>query len=98
MTTTYDGDLITYAIDGDQWWSAKAMAAIKALAATGEPFTVYAITQDPYGVDEPPHANYFGSIVSLAKAQGLIKIAGYLPSPRPTRKGGVCRAWIGTAA
>lgn len=98
MSADLQPDLLSYATDGDSWWSAKAMAAIKALAATGEPFTVYAITQDPYGVDEPPHGNYFGSIVALAKSQGLIKIAGYLPSPRPSRNGGVCRAWIGAAA
>ena len=99
--TAYDGDLLTVAPiaeQGDPWWTSKAMAAIQALASLGEPFTVYAITQDPYGVDEPPNANYFGSITAAAKAAGIIKVAGYLPSPRPSRKGGVCRSWVGVAA
>ena len=97
----YDGNLLTVAPiakQGDPWWTSKAMAAIQALASLGEPFTVYAITQDPYGVDEPPNANYFGSITAAAKAAGIIKVAGYLPSPRPSRKGGVCRSWVGAAA
>ena len=97
----YDGNLLTVApiaAAGDSWWASKAMTAVKALAATGREFTVYEITLDPYSVDEPPHRNYWGSLTAAAKAAGLIRIAGYLPFPRPSRNGGCCRSWIGVGA
>ncbi len=94
---TYDGDLLTVAsiaAKGDAWWASDAMAALKVLARLGREFTVYEITLDPFKVAEPPNPNYWGSLTAAAKTAGLIRVAGYLPSPRPSRNGGVCRSWI----
>jgi len=88
-------DVAPLAAEGDAWWTSQAMAAVKVLAATGREFTVYDITLEPFRVAEPPHANYWGSLTAAAKAAGLIRVAGYLPSPRPSRNGGVCRSWVG---
>jgi len=93
-----DGDLLTVAsiaAQGDAVWASKALSALKVLARLGREFTVYEVTLDPFKVAEPPNPNYWGSLTAAAKAAGLIRVAGYLPSPRPSRNGGVCRSWIG---
>lgn len=90
--------LVEVAPTGDPFWTSTALSAIRALAATGRPFTVYEAACDPYGVTEPPHENYWGSLASLAKHLGIIKAVGWVPSPRPSRNGGICRLWIGATA
>lgn len=79
----------------DRWWLDCARRALETLAAEGREFTAYDLTQ--MGVPDPDHSSRFGSLFAAAKAEGLIVPVGYLPSPRPTRSGGVCRSWVGVS-
>lgn len=74
-------------------WNADAMDALQRVAAEGQPFTAYSLTQA--GLREPPNANMWGQLFREAKRLHIIKPTwpAYVPSPRPTRKGGVCAQW-----
>lgn len=77
----------------DPWWEAGAMKAIETLASTGRLFTAADLTD--LGVDDPDHPCRWGSVFAKAKQLGLIKKAGYGPSRRAGRSGGVCARWVG---
>lgn len=78
----------------DEWWRLTAIQAVEDLAASGRPFEAYDVTE--LGVVDPPHANCWGGLFHTARAKGLIEVAGYAQSRRPSRSGGLCRLWIGT--
>ena len=80
----------------DPWTWHPAMAALKQLAATGETFESYDLS-DQFGVylDSPYR---YGALFSSAARSGLIEHVGYTVSRRPTRSGGITRTWRGTAA
>lgn len=96
----YDGNLLTVAPiaeQGDPWWTSKAMAAVKQLASLGEPFTVCDITQDPYSVEEPPHANYWGSLAAKARAELNLHEVGRRRSARKASNGRKVALWQAAA-
>lgn len=78
-------------------WQADAMNTLVEVAAKGEPFTAYSLTQA--GLREPPHKNQWGTLFREAARLGYIRRAwpNYIPSPRPARKGGVCAQWKAAA-
>lgn len=86
------GDALTNA---DSWWRDCAWRALEHLAATGRPFTAYDVTE--LGVPDPDHGNRWGGLFQAACKAGLIEPVGYAESRRPSRAGGVCRVWKGTA-
>lgn len=81
------------AVFDDLDWMSDAHNVLVEVAAKGQPFTAYALTQA--GLREPPHTNCWGALFRAAARLGHIKRAWphYVPSPRPTRKGGVCSHW-----
>jgi len=74
-------------------WMSDAHNVLVEVAAKGQPFTAYSLTQA--GLREPPHSNMWGKLFRDAATAGHIKRAwpNYVPSPRPARKGGVCAQW-----
>lgn len=74
-------------------WHSDAMAALQRVAAEGGPFTAYSLTQA--GLREPPDSHMWGRLFREAKRLRMIRPTWppYVPSPRPTRKGGVCAQW-----
>lgn len=84
------------AIDGrDPWWWDGAMRAVKHLAATGEPFDAWDVTE--LGVPDPDHPARWGALFTTARRAGLIVAVGYRESRRPSRAHGVCRVWRGAS-
>lgn len=78
----------------DEWWKSTAMQAVEDLAATGRPFEAYDVTE--LGVVDPPCSSHWGSLFHRAHSRGLIEIAGYGQSRRPSRAHGLTRLWVGT--
>lgn len=80
----------------DEWWEDGALRALRALAATGEPFTAPDVLDR--GVAEPDHPCRWGSLIAKAKQLGIIVKVGYGISRRTGRNGGVCAIWRGVPA
>jgi len=78
-------------------WMSDAHNVLVEVAAKGEPFTAYSLTQA--GLREPPHPGQWGTLFREAARLGYIRRAwpNYIPSPRPARKGGVCAQWKAAA-
>jgi hypothetical protein len=72
-------------------WMADAMAALTVAAKTGRKFTAWTLTEA--GLRQPPSSAMWGSLFREANRLKLIAHRGYVPSPRPARKGGVCAQW-----
>lgn len=78
-------------------WNADAMEALQKVAAEGHSFTAYSLSQA--GLREPPTSAMWGMLFREAKRLRIIRPTWppYVPSPRPTRKGGVCAQWKAAA-
>ncbi len=87
-------DPVVAELPSDGWW--EAGASIETLAKTGRTFTAADLTD--LGVAAPDHPCRWGSVMAKAKAQGLIVKAGYGPSRRGGRNGGVCAIWTGATS
>lgn len=79
--------------NADDWWQSVAMRALRWLAATGQPFEAYDVTE--LGVPDPDHPNRWGALFRAAHTAGLIEHHGYTASRRPGRSGGLTRTWVG---
>lgn len=79
--------------ESDPWWHSTAYRALEHLAALGEPFDAYSLTE--LGVTDPDHPARWGAVFLTAHLAGLIEPTGYRPSRRPSRAGGVCAVWVG---
>jgi hypothetical protein len=78
---------------GDDWWRAGALAGNDVLAASGNPFT----SEQLVGLVGPPQGsqNQLGSVFLTASRAGVIVSIGAVRSPRPGRKAGLVRQWVG---
>lgn len=72
-------------------WMSDAMEALTEAAQTGKKFTAYTLTEA--GLRQPPSSAMWGSLFREANRLKLIVHRGYVPSPRPGRRGGVCSQW-----
>lgn len=79
----------------DPWWRDGAERAVRALAATGQPFQLSQIRDEPYSVPEPHHPNAYGALARAMSTLGVITCVGYAPSDVPSRRGSVVRVWQG---
>lgn len=91
-------------------WSTACHHAIRALAATGRPFTAEDVralalldwhqpgqqTLDGHTIGERPSHNILPAAMRLAAHEGHIRKVGYRPATRRARRGGLLRIWTGT--
>ena len=78
-------------------WTDDAMNVLVEVAAKGQPFTAYALTEA--GLRNPPSPSMWGTLFRQAAHEGAIRPAKtpYVRSPRPGRNGGVCAQWRAAA-
>lgn len=88
-------DLEQNHLDSPEEWREIASAVMDYLAADGQPFDAMHLTE--LGVPEPHHPGQWGALFRTYSGRGLIEALGFEYSRRPTRSGGVCRTWVGTA-
>ncbi|MFJ4286447.1 hypothetical protein ACIPY0_12450 [Paenarthrobacter nicotinovorans] len=81
----------------DTNWTDDAMNVLVEVAAKGEPFTAYALTQA--GLRNPPSSGMWGNLFHQAAEAGYIRPAKvpFVRSQRPGRHGGVCAQWRAAA-
>lgn len=84
------------AVLDDLDWSADAHDALLKVAAEGEPFDAYALTERAE-LRDPPSPAMWGKLFRDANDAGLIRAVGYHRSRRPGRSGGACRVWQAAA-
>lgn len=78
----------------DHGWDQDAMAALEAEAATGLPFeSIHLETHQ--GLRGPESPAQWGHLFRRAGRLGIITLAGYGISARPSRSGGITRLWVG---
>lgn len=77
---------------GDRWWWSCARTALRAAADSGRPFEAYDLER-VYHCPPPSTPSAWGALLRDGKQAGLIEEAGFAPSSRPTRAGGVTRIW-----
>lgn len=77
----------------DSWWRSTAMQALEYLAATGNVFDAYSLTE--LGVPDPPSMASLGALFYAARQAGLIHKVGYAPSRRPATRGSAAAQWVG---
>lgn len=77
-------------------WAATCDAAIRTLAARGEPFQAADLIAEGL-VTEPDHSSQWGPRFGKAARDGVIRLHGYVPSKRATVHKSICKQWIGTA-
>jgi len=80
----------------DLTWDDDAREALAKVAAAGQPFDAYDLTEKA-DLRNPPHPNKWGPVFRNAYKDGLIKPIGYHQSRRPGRSGGACRVWRAAA-
>lgn len=78
----------------DAWWASTAMAAVRAMAATGREFQAFDLVET-FGLVDPDHPNRWGALLSRAAREGVIVAVGAAPSRRPATAGSLCRTWRG---
>lgn len=78
----------------DDWWTAVALQAVRAMAATGRIFQCYDLVE-VYAIPEPDHPNRWGALLTRAARKGLIVAVGAAPSRRPKTAGSLTRTWRG---
>lgn len=76
-------------------WRQSAVRAIADLARRDTAFEAYDLIR--HGVTEPDHPSCWGAVFNLCARQGLIGLAGYGASSRPTTKSSAVRFWRGVA-
>jgi hypothetical protein len=77
-------------------WMAAGLELIEMVTAEGEEFTSFTLTER--GLPDPPKPCQWGALFSQAQRLSLIEAVGYQVSRRPSRGGGACRVWRGTAS
>lgn len=77
----------------DNGWKAKALAAIRELAATGQPFTADDVRHRVNDDAVSPQA--WGAAVAGASRKGIIKRVAFVQSDRPERHGSFVAQWVG---
>lgn len=75
-------------------WRRQACELIAKLAAEQVVFEAYDLIRA--GLPEPDHHSRWGAVFNICARNGLIEIAGYGPSARPTTKSSAVRFWRGT--
>jgi hypothetical protein len=85
--------VLTHCPPGDAWRVA-AVRAIADHAASGVPFEAYDLATH---IGEPDHPSRWGAVFQLCAKAGLIELAGFGNSGRPTVKGSAVRFWRGAA-
>lgn len=73
-------------------WSERAAEAIRALAATGKPFTAEDVRRL---VGKPDRANSVGPALAAAHQRGEIRQLGSATASRRPRKGSSTFVWVG---
>lgn len=81
--------------EADEWWRDGAARAVEALAASGRPFLLSEIRDDPYSVPEPDHPSQWGALAMSLSAAGVIRRVGYAPSNAPSRHRAIVSVWQG---
>lgn len=79
----------------DDWWTATALQAIRAIAKTGREFQAFDLVE--LGVPEPDHPNRWGALLTRASRDGLIVATGAAPSRRPRTARSLTRTWRGAS-
>jgi hypothetical protein len=81
-------------------WRDRALASLRALAASGDPFTSEHVVERvglPTKTVTSNANNAVGALISMASKRGLIEPTGRLvPSQRPSSHGATLREWRGT--
>lgn len=83
--------------EADEWWRDGAARAVEALAASGRPFLISEIREDPYSIPEPHHPSQWGGLAHSMAAAGIIRHVGYARSTAPSRHRSVVSVWQGTS-
>jgi hypothetical protein len=78
-------------------WATACQAAIRLMAARGEPFQAADLIAEGL-IDEPDNHHRWGPQFTAAARAGIVRAHGYAPSKRATTKASACRQWIGAAA
>jgi hypothetical protein len=78
-------------------WAAACDAAIRLLAARGEPFQAADLIAEGL-VDEPVSPSQWGPRFQAAAREGVIEAAGTARSKRATVRASLCLIWRGTGA
>lgn len=76
-------------------WAATCDAAIRTMAARGEPFQAADLIAEGL-ITEPDHSSQWGPRFGKAARDGVIRLHGYAPSKRATVHKSICKTWIGT--
>lgn len=76
-------------------WRRKAVAMIADHAKSGVAFEAYDLVIS--GCPEPDHPSRWGAVFGLCARNGLIELAGFGSSSRPTVKSSAVRFWRGAA-
>ena len=87
---------MTAVVFEDLTWREDALEAIEQLAAKGQPFDSYDLSQA--GLRQPPHHNMWGRAFRTASERGIITAVGAHRSKRKSRSGGSCYVWVGKGA
>lgn len=74
----------------DDWWRSCCDAAIRHLASIGYPFTSDDVADL---IPAPEKSSWIGARFHAANAAGVIRVAGFTLSRRPSRHSGVVRIW-----
>jgi len=77
----------------DDFWRNTAWQALEHLAATGNVFDAYSLTE--LGVPDPPSMASLGALFYAARQAGLIRKVAYGQSRRPATRGSACAQWVG---
>jgi len=77
-------------------WISEALGGVRKLAATGRPFQCHDLVL-LCDVPEPPDHHQWGSLMSLARSEGIVVSVAATPSSRPRTAKSLCRLWVGVA-
>lgn len=95
VTGLSDGLQAAYVFASDVWKDA-ALAAVYELAAAGRDFSIDDVRH--LGVQEPDKPQRWGSLLAVAKNDGLIERVGLQEHRTPKGDGNLVRLWRGTAS
>lgn len=79
-------------------WIAQVRPAFEAAAATGRPFTTYAIAHAANLPEPPDSAHHWGRLTRALAEDGYMRACGWTQSDRPTTRHSGVRIWRGTPA
>lgn len=79
-------------------WMDQVRPAFERAAATGLPFTSYAIAEAEQLPEPPDTAHHWGRAIGILRDEGLIVQAGWDNSSRASSHGSGVKTWRGTRA